>query len=277
ASIEWAAQRGEPERWKDWWTDPESSHYYVMGKDNITFHTVLWPAILMGAGDLHLPDAIVASEFLHMEGTKLSTSRGNVIYVKDVLDRYDADALRYYLMIAGPENQDTDFTWSEFLRRNNDELVGTWGNLVHRTLVNAQRNFGAVPEPGPLSARDSEVIASVEHGFQSVGELYAGARFKAALTEAMRLAQLVNQYLGEEEPWHTIKTDRARAATILYVATRCVDNLKVMLAPVLPFTAQRLHGLLGYEGMLAPQPAVETVSEDGESHLVLGAEYPKQQ
>ena len=123
ASIEWAAQRGEPDAWTDWWHNPASHHYYVMGKDNITFHTVMWPAILMGAGDperpLELPDDIVASEFLHMEGKKLSTSRGQVIYVKDFLDRYDADALRYYLMIAGPENQDTDFTWAEFVRRTN--------------------------------------------------------------------------------------------------------------------------------------------------------------
>src|SRR2546426_297086 len=141
-----------------------------MGKDNITFHTVLWPAILIGAGDLHLPDDIVASEFLHMEGTKLSTSRGNVIYVKDMLDRYDPDALRYYLMIAGPENQDTDFTWSEFVRRNNDELVATWGNLVHRTLVNAHRNFGAVPEPGPLSAADETLIGEVEEALDYVGQ-----------------------------------------------------------------------------------------------------------
>src|SRR5439155_958599 len=151
ASIEWAAQRGEPEAWKDWWENPESWHYYVMGKDNITFHTVLWPAILMGAGNLELPDDIVASEYLNMSGKKLSTSRGGqLVFVGDFLDRYDADALRYYLMIAGPENQDTDFTYDEFVRRNNDELVATWGNLVHRTLVNAHRNFGAVPKPQTL-------------------------------------------------------------------------------------------------------------------------------
>jgi methionyl-tRNA synthetase len=116
----------------------------------------------------------------------------------------------------------------------------------------------------------------VEAGFAGVGDLYASSRFKAALTEAMRLAQLVNQYLGEEEPWQTIKTDRRRAATVLYVAVRCVDNLKVLLAPVLPFTAQRLHEMLGYKSVLAPQPEVRTVAENGESHLVLGADYPKQ-
>src|SRR5438105_14080448 len=165
-----------------------------MGKDNITFHTVLWPAILMGAGDLHLPDAIVASEFLHMEGSKLSTSRGNVIYVKDVLEQYDADALRYYLMIAGPENQDTDFTWSEFIRRNNDELVATWGNLVHRTLVNAQRNFGEVPQPGTLTSADQALLKEAEDALTYVGAQLDEARFQNALKHAMAMASSVNGY-----------------------------------------------------------------------------------
>src|SRR2546426_2023899 len=274
ASIEWAVQRHEPDAWKDWWENPDSWHYYVMGKDNITFHTVLWPAILMGAGDLHLPDDIVASEFLHMEGTKLSTSRGNVIYVKDVLDRYDPDALRYYLMIAGPENQDTDFTWSEFVRRNNDELVATWGNLVHRTLVNAHRNFGGVPEPGELSARDRQLVAEVEKGFDEVGALLGAARLKASITAAMRLAGLVNRYLGEEQPWHQVRQDRGRAATTLFVALRCVDSLKTMFTPFLPFTSQRLHEMLGYEDVIAPQPTVREYEEEGgERHIVLGDEY----
>src|SRR5260370_26940951 len=125
-----------------------------MGKDNITFHTVLWPAILMGVGDLKLPDEIVASEYLNMGGKKFSTSRGQVIYVRDVLERYDADALRYYLMIAGPDNHDSDFPSSEFVRRHHDGLVATWGNLVHRPLVSAHRTYEAVPEPQQLSWAD---------------------------------------------------------------------------------------------------------------------------
>ena len=273
ASIEWAIQRGEPDAWKGWWENGDSWHYYVMGKDNITFHTVLWPAILMGAGDLHLPDAIVASEFLHMEGTKLSTSRGNVIYVKDVLDRYDADALRYYLMIAGPENQDTDFTWSEFVRRNNDELVATWGNLVHRTLVNTQRNFGAVPEPGELTEADTTLLRESEEALVFVGQQLAEARFQNALKGAMATAAKANVYLGTEQPWHTIKTDRGRAGTVLFVALRCVDNLKTMLTPFLPFSSQRLHAMLGYDDVIAPQPQVRQHSEDGRSHTVITGEY----
>src|SRR3989454_12313720 len=244
-----------------------------MGKDNITFHTVLWPAILMGAGDLHLPDDIVASEFLHMEGTKLSTSRGNVIYVKDVLDRYDPDALRYYLMIAGPENQDTDFTWPEFIRRNNDELVATWGNLVHRTLVNAHRNFGAVPEPQQLTDGDKALIKEIEEALDQVGSQLGEARFQTSLKHAMTMAAKVNVYLGTEQPWHTIKTDRRRAGTVLYVALRCVDNLKIMLTPFLPFSSQRLHSMLGYQDVIAPQPEVNQHTEDGASHMVLTGDY----
>jgi methionyl-tRNA synthetase len=274
ASIEWAMQRGEPDAWKDWWQSSEAWHYYVMGKDNITFHTVLWPAILIGVGDLELPDDIVASEYLNMGGKKLSTSRGQVIYVRDVLERYDPDALRYYLMIAGPENQDTDFTWAEFVRRNNDELVATWGNLVHRTLVNAHRNFGAVPQPGPLTDKDEALIREVEEALDQVAVQLGEARFQVALKHAMTTAAKVNVYLGTEQPWHTIKTDRERAGTVLYVALRCVDNLKTMLTAFLPFSSQRLHQMLGYDDVIAPQPEVRKFSEDGDVHYVLTGEYP---
>jgi len=232
----------------------------------------MWPAILMGAGELHLPDEIVASEFLHMEGKKFSTSRGQVIYVKDVLDQYDADALRYYLMIAGPENQDTDFTWTEFVRRNNDELVATWGNLVHRTLVNAHRNFGAVPQPGTLNERDLALIKEVEDALGFVAQQLQEARFQNALKSAMGMAAKVNVYLGTEQPWQSIKTDRERAATVLYVALRCVDNLKTMLTPFLPFSSQRLHEMLGYDDMIAPQPSVE----DAGDHRIITGEYESQ-
>jgi methionyl-tRNA synthetase len=274
ASIEWAAQRGEPDAWKDWWQNLDAAHYYTMGKDNITFHTVMWPAILMGVGELKLPDEIVASEHLHMEGAKLSTSRGHVIYVRDVLDKYDADALRYYLMIAGPETHDTDFTWAEFVRRNNDELVATWGNLVHRTLVNAHRNFGAVPEPGELTSTDMTLIKEVEAALDQVALDLGQARFQSAVKHAMAMAAKVNVYLGTEQPWHVIKTDRERAGTVLYVALRCVDNLKTMFTPFLPFSSQRLHQMLGYEDVIAPQPEVRQFAEDGGTHTVITGEYP---
>jgi methionyl-tRNA synthetase len=274
AAVEWAHNRGTPEAWRDWWQDPAARHYYFMGKDNITFHTVMWPSILLGEGNLELPYDVVASEFLTMEGRQFSTSRGHVILVRDFLSRYDPDALRYYLVAAGPENQDSDFTWAEFVRRNNDELVGTWGNLVHRTLVNAYRNFGMVPEPGELSERDLRLLAEVEAGFQSVGELLGAARLRASLVEVMRLAALVNQYLGEEQPWHQIKQDRERAATTLFVALRAVDSLKVMMTPFLPFSSQRLHEMLGYRDVIAPQAELREYEEEGGvRHRVQGNEY----
>jgi len=274
ASIEWAHNRDTPEAWREWWQDPAAFSYYFMGKDNITFHTVMWPAILLGAGDLELPYDVVSSEFLTMEGQQFSTSRGHVIEVGDFLSRYDADALRFYLTIAGPESTDTDFTWAEFVRRNNDELVGTWGNLVHRTLVNAYRNFGAIPRPDPFTERDRRLMTEVEAGFGTVGDLLGAARFKASISEVLRLAALVNQYLGEEQPWHRINEDRARAGTTLFVAIRCVDSLKTLITPFLPFSSQRLHEMLGYQDVIAPQPVVREYEEEGGArHNVLGNDY----
>jgi methionyl-tRNA synthetase len=286
ASVEWAHNRGTPDAWREWWQDSQARHYYFMGKDNIVFHSVIWPSMLLGYGNggeiggnadsppLNLPYDIVSSEFLTMEGKKFSSSRGIVIYVNDVLSRYDPDPLRYFLTIGGPETQDTDFTWAEFVRRNNDELVATWGNLANRTLTNVYRNFGEVPQPGQLSAVDTELIAAVERGFEGIGALLDTARFKAALGEVMRLAGQVNQYLSEQEPWKVIKTDRERAASVLYAALRSVDNLKTMMTPFLPFTSQKLHELLGYEGYIAgPLLFREYTEPDGSTHRVLTGEY----
>nr|MBA3718548.1 methionine--tRNA ligase [Actinomycetota bacterium] len=285
AAIEWAAARGTPEAWREWWQDPEARHFYFMGKDNIVFHTIIWPSELIGYGTggelgegrpLTLPDNVVASEYLMMERQQFSASRGVGVYLKDFLARYDPDPLRYYLTAAGPETQDTDFTWAEFVRRNNDELVATWGNLVNRTLTSARRNFGTVPEPGELTDRDRELIAAVEAGFADVGEQIDAARLRAALAEAMRLASLVNEYTSEQEPWALVKSDRERAATVLYVALRCVDSLKILFTPFLPFSSQRLHELLGYEGSIAIPPEIrehEDDDDDGGSHAVLTGDY----
>jgi methionyl-tRNA synthetase len=283
AAVEWAQTRGTPDAWREWWQNPDAEHVYFMGKDNIVFHTVIWPSMLLGygsggetgagRGDLRLPDNIVSSEFLTMEGKRFSASRGIGIYVRDFLERYDADALRYYLSIAGPETQDTDFTWAEFARRTNDELVATWGNLVNRTLQSAHKNFGHVPEPGPLTEADDALLREVAAGFDVVGGLLEQARFKQALQEVMRLASHANQYVSEQEPWAALKSDPARAATILYVALRAVDSLKTLFAPYLPFSSQRLHELLGYSGWLVGPLRFETVREERSSHVVLTGDY----
>ena len=285
AAVEWARNRGTPDAWRDWWQSPDARHYYFMGKDNIFFHSVIWPAQLLGygsggafgagRGDLELPYDIVSSEFLTMEGRQFSTSRGVVIHVGDFLSRYDPDPLRYFLTAAGPETQDTDFTWAEFVRRNNDELVANWGNLVNRTLTNVHRNFGAVPEPGELTPADRAVLETVEAGFDAVGDLVERARFKAALAEAMRLASVVNQYLSEQAPWAAIAEDRERAGTVLYVALCCIDNLKVLFTPFLPFSSQLLHELLGYDEALAGELRFDEVSEgdDALTYTVLTGDY----
>jgi methionyl-tRNA synthetase len=283
STVEWATVRGTPDAWRDWWQNPDSRHYYFMGKDNIVFHTVIWPSMLLGYGEggevgagkakLELPYDVVASEFLTMEGRKFSSSRGVVIFVKDFLERYDADALRYFLTVAGPESQDTDFTWSEFVRRNNDELVATWGNLVNRTLKNVHRHFGEVPAPEALSEADERILAAIEAGLDSVGAEIEAARFKAGLIEAMRLAGLANQYVSEQAPWKLIESDRERAATILYVALRCVDNLKLLFSPFLPFSSQALHELLGYGDDITGKLEFVEYHEEGDSHLVLTGNY----
>jgi methionyl-tRNA synthetase len=284
ASVEWAKNRDAPDAWREWWQNPEARHAYFMGKDNIVFHTVIWPAELLGyqeggelgagRGPLQLPDDVVASEFLTMEGKKFASSRRVGIYVRDFLSRYDPDPLRYYLTAAGPETHDTDFTWAEFVRRNNDELLATWGNLVNRTLTSAYRGYGSVPEPGELEQADRSLLAAVDAGFETVGADIDATRFKAALEEAMRLARLANAYLNDQAPWAVAKTDERRAATILYTALRAIDSLKVLFTPFLPFTSQLVHELLGYDDLIAgPLEFRDETEEDGSVHTTLTGDY----
>jgi methionyl-tRNA synthetase len=274
--------RGEPDAWRDWWQDGESLHAYFQGKDNIVFHTVIWPSILLGYGDggevgsgrpLHLPDDVFATEYLNMEGKQFSTSRGHSIYLRDFLDRYDPDPLRYYLIAASPETQDTDFTWADFVRRNNDELLANWGNLVNRTLTNAFRTFAVVPTPAALTNDDQAVLDGVNAGFGSVGAHLEAGRFRAALGEAMRLASTVNQYISDQAPWALVKTDKARAGTVLYVSLRAVDSLKTIFTPFLPHTSQQVHELLGHAGIIAGPVEFREADEGDDRHEILTGDY----
>jgi methionyl-tRNA synthetase len=284
ASVEWAHNVGRPDAWREWWQNPDARHAYFMGKDNIVFHTVIWPAMLLGygsggelgagRGDVHLPTDVVASEYVTMEGKKASSSRNVAIWVKDFLSRYDPDPLRYYLTAAGPETQDSDFTWEEFVRRNNDELLANWGNLVNRTIVNAHRNFGEVPQPGELTADDQAVLDGVAAAFDEIGGLIDQARFRAAIAAAMRTSTLANVYVADQAPWALVKTDPERAATVLYVALCAVDSLKTLFAPFLPFSSQTVHELLGYDGWLAGPLEFRTITEEnGVAHEVLTGDY----
>jgi len=282
ASIEWAAINGDPDAWRAWWQSDDPLHAYFQGKDNIVFHTVIWPSILLGyaeGGDvgagrpLHLPDDVFATEYLTIESKQFSASRSHGIMLRDFLDRYDPDPLRYYLIAQSPETQDADFTWADFVRRNNDELLANWGNLVNRTLTNAYRTFGAVPEPTVLTADDQAVLDGVDGGFETVGAHIEAGRFRAALGGAMRLASTVNQYISDQAPWALAKTDQPRAGTVLYVSLRAVDSLKTLFTPFLPHTSQQVHELLGYDGYLAGPLEFREVDEDGDVHEVLTGDY----
>jgi methionyl-tRNA synthetase len=287
ASIEWARRSGDPDAWRAWWNDPDAEAYYFMGKDNIVFHAEIWPAMLLGysglgarggepgpLGRLNLPTEVVSSEYLTMEGRKFSSSRAVVIYVRDFLARYDVDALRYYVAIAGPENQDTDFTWSEFVRRNNDELVATWGNLVNRAVSFAARNIGSIPEPGTLTGLDQDQLERSRQAFDAVGEHLSRSRFKLAITEAMRTVAEANKYFSEQAPWRLRETDPDRMRTVLYVALQLVDDAKTLLTPFLPRSSQQVYEMLGGTGTWSDMPHVQEVDEvGGPSYPVITGRY----
>jgi len=215
--------------------------------------------MLMGYGDLQLPYDVPANEYLTLEGRKFSSSRNWAIWAPDYLSRYDPDPIRYYLTTHAPENSDSDFSWAEFLAANNNELLGTWGNLAHRILTFAYRNFeGRVPEPGVLTEEDRAIIATTEGAFAPVAADIEACRFRSALAAAMAVAREANRYLDTAAPWKALKVDRQRAATIVYVTLRVVDSLKTLLSPFVPFSSERLHAMLGYaEPLFGTQQVVE--------------------
>ena len=275
ASVEWARRTGDPERWREWWNDPEALSYYFMGKDNIVFHAQIWPAELLayngegsrggepGAyGRLNLPTEVVSSEFMTMESKQFSTSRGHVILVGDMLARYQPDALRYFICAAGPETSDADFTWAEFVQRTNSELVAGWGNLVNRTATMIAKSFGVVPPLGDLEPVDEAVLAAVRAGFETVGDLVGRHRQRAGIAEAMRVVGEVNKYVTATEPYKMKGDDeRERLGTVLHVAAQCVLDCNTMLSPFLPHSSTKVWQALGGEGEFQPMPRIEHVEE----------------
>ena len=283
ATIEWARVNGQVEAWRDWWTDPQAKTYYFIGKDNIFFHAAQWPAQLEGAGKefveifcggegapLNLPYDVPANQFMNLEGQKISGSRNWAVWGLDFLTRYDADALRYYLTINMPELRDSDWDWTEFVARNNNELVATWGNLANRVLAFGYKHWeGLVPDPGELRPADQAILATVEGGFQSVGELLNNVKLRAALSEALRLAAEVNKYLDTAAPWFEIKNDKAAAAKTIYTAMRAIDSLKTLFAPFVPFSSERLHGFFSYPKPLFGEQYVEAEQDALGTHNTL--------
>lgn len=290
ASIEWAARTGNPDAWKLFWQDPSTSGFYFMGKDNITFHSQIWPGELLGyagkgskggnlheLGELNLPTEVVSSEFLTMSGSKFSSSKGVVIYVKDFLAEFGPDPLRYFIAVAGPENNDTDFTWDEFVRRVNNELANGWGNLVNRTVSMAHKNFGEVPEPGELIDADRAILDLASQTFDSAGHELGLAHFKAAITKVMHVIGEANAYIADQQPWKLAKDEsqRERLATVLWTALQVVSDCNALLTPFIPHTAQKVHATLGRDGIWAASPRVEEVTDDEDLDLV-GVGLPEQ-
>ncbi len=288
AAKEWAQLSGDADAWRAWWEDSEAGTYYFIGKDNIPFHTIIWPAILMAYRGLNLPTDVPANQFVTFKGQKASKSQGVGESVLTYLQRYEPDAIRYGLAANLPENADTDLTEAELVRRNNDELVATWGNLVNRVLAMAYRTFeGRIPKPGAMDHRDEELLEGARTLVHQSGQLIEAVHLKAALGAAMAYAQEANAYLNEREPWKTARTDLDRTATTLYVAICAINALKVALYPFLPFSSQRIHEYLGFGGDIEssawtadrPEPGtplrkpealfpkIETATAEGEARL----------
>ena len=255
ASKEWSLLQGTPEAWKDWWHNDEADHYYFIGKDNVPFHTIIWPAMLMGYGGLHLPTDVPANQYVTFKGGKASASRGIGLTIGEALDRYEPDALRYALAANLPETSDVDITEAELVRRINEELVATWGNLVNRVVAMTHRYFDAiVPEPETLTPADEEVLAAVDGALDEAADLLDGVHLRGALASLLAGAQATNQYLSELEPWKTAKTDVARTGTTLNIALQAIGGLAAGFAPYLPVTSVRVLDTLGID-TTARQPA----------------------
>lgn len=291
ASVEWARRSGNDDAWQEFWTG-DAQGYYFMGKDNIVFHSLIWPSLLLGqngAGDkggepgrfgtLNLPTEVVSSEYLTMSGSKFSTSRGTVIYVGDFLKEFGPDALRYFISVAGPENQDTDFTWEEFVRRTNFELANEWGNLVNRSVSMAHKNVGAIPKATALTDADHELLRQSRAAFDTVGAHLRRSRFKQASGEAMRVISAANKYLSDQEPWK-LKDDPDRRDSVLHTALQVVQDANTLMTPFLPHSAQKVHEALGGTGVWAAQPALNEVTDldvPDRSYPVLTGDYAGEQ
>jgi methionyl-tRNA synthetase len=246
AAKEWAARSGDPEAWRAWWEDPTAESYYFVGKDNVPFHAVIWPAQLLGVGGLNLPTDVPANQYVTFKGAKASKSHGIGRSILDYLGTYEPDALRYAVAANLPEQSDVDLTEDEMVRRINDELVATWGNLVNRVLAMTAKGFdGVVPEPGERDERDAAVLAEVDARLAAAGDALERVELRRALKEAMAGAQAVNGYLNATEPWRTAKVDRERTATTLWTALQAIAGLAVAFAPFLPVTSARVHDWLG--------------------------------
>ena len=246
AAKEWSQIQGTPEAWREWWQNPEAASFYFVGKDNIPFHAVIWPAMLLGYGEHNLPTNVPANQYVTFKGAKASKSMGVGRSIGWYAERLEPDALRYAIASVLPEQNDTDLTDDEIIRRINEELVATWGNLVNRVLTLTSRHFdGRVPAPSELLTEDQQVLDRVDETLVEIGAFIESVELRAGLKGAMDAATAVNVYLNATEPWKLVKSDQVRAATVLWVAVNAIAGLGVGFSPYLPFTTPTLWGMLG--------------------------------
>ena len=252
ASQEWASKTEDKEKWRHWWHNDDARHVYFIGKDNIPFHALFWPAQLMatkdaiGGENLHLPDDIPANQYVTFKGGKASASRGVGLTIAEGLEKYQPDALRYALAANFPEQADTEISEEEIIRRINDELVSNWGNLVNRVLSMAYKNSNkAIPDHGELTQSDQALLNQVDEALKSSSKQFDQVELRAALRTAMETAQATNRYLNATEPWKVLKEDRERGLTILFVALSAINGIRIVFRPFLPFSSQTLDLILG--------------------------------
>lgn len=240
----WAEEKGDPEAWKEYWSQGATS-YYVHGKDNIPFHTVILPGLLQAIDpSLNLPDRIISSEFLNIEGKKLSTSKNWAVWLPDFLESYPPDSLRYFLTVNGPESRDADFSWREFVERNNGELAGAWGNLVNRTLTFVHRYFDGLV-PGGSNGEGDILLGAIKALYETTGNLLEEGHLKEALKLIFEQVRACNKYFDSQAPWQTIKTDKDACAGTISVCIQAIINLAVLTAPFLPFASTKIFDTLG--------------------------------
>ncbi|NLP10761.1 methionine--tRNA ligase subunit beta, partial [bacterium] len=253
ATKEWAERIGQPDKWKEYWMDSRTKLVHFIGKDNIVFHAIIWPAMIMAHGDLILPADIPANEFLNLQGEKLSTSRNYAVWLGEYLEKFPPDPLRYYLAAIAPENKDADFTWTEFQQRNNSELADILGNFINRTLTFAKRQFNGVPAAGELNELDRAMIQVLEKAPMEIGDLLERYELRRGLTSLMDVARFANKYFNDQQPWATLKTNRSQCATTINLCLHAVRTLAILMEPVLPFSAEKTWAMLGYSGSVHEQ------------------------
>ncbi len=254
ATKKWAEQIGDPERWRRYWQDPDTKLVHFIGKDNIVFHAIVWPAVLMAQDGYVLPTDIPANEFLNIEGRKISTSKNYAIWLREYLEKFPPDPLRYVIASTMPENKDSDFSWRDFQARVNGELADILGNFINRTLTFVRKNYGGrVPERRELTADDRRMLELIANWPAKVGEALEQYEIRKATRTFMDLAREANKYFNDAEPWRTFKEDRARCDTALNISLQLCKALAVVMSPFLPFSAQKVWRMLNLKGDVEKQ------------------------